>query len=126
MLAFSRQSREAKFHAAAEKNYRRQLQSSSLVRCQRGEEKKGKKAEKKQSVLTIQRPNPGKPADLSRMRRILLELKHYPPDPHMKSVLAAAPTMHSNDATTKQPREAPSATPRAAAFAATSEAVAAA
>ena len=59
--------------------------------------KRGKKEEKKSLVLIIQRPKHGKPADLSRMRQILLKLKHSPPDPHMKSILAAAPTMPSND-----------------------------
>lgn len=43
-------------------------------------EKRGKKEKAKQpSIAVIQGPKPGKPTDLSRMRHILVKLKHNPP-----------------------------------------------
>lgn len=47
-------------------------------------EKRGKKKDqdKKPSITVVQGPKPGKPTDLSRMRGILVKLKHKPP-PHM-------------------------------------------
>ncbi|XP_008785371.1 clathrin light chain 2 [Phoenix dactylifera] len=111
---------QAKFHAEADKNYWKTIAELIPREVPALEKKKGKKEEKKPSVLVIQGPKPGKPTDLSRMRQILLKLKHSPP-PHMKPVPAAAPTMPSNDAKTAV---APLATPKAAAVAAPIEAVA--
>ncbi|KAK6120275.1 hypothetical protein DH2020_045966 [Rehmannia glutinosa] len=77
------ESRE-KFHAEADKNYWKTI-AELIPKEVPVIEKKGKKdKEKKPSIVVIQGPKPGKPTDLSRMRQILVKLKHKPPG-HMTS-----------------------------------------
>ncbi|KAH7553827.1 hypothetical protein JRO89_XS12G0062700 [Xanthoceras sorbifolium] len=73
-----------KFHAEAEKNYWKAI-AELIPNEVPAIQKRGKKDQdkKKPSIIVIQGPKPGKPTDLSRMRHILLKLKHNPP-PHMK------------------------------------------
>ena len=73
---------QEKFHAGADKQYWKSI--SDLIPHEIATiEKRGKEdKDKKPSITVIQGPKPGKPTDLSRMRQILVKLKHAPP-PHM-------------------------------------------
>ncbi|XP_042042710.1 clathrin light chain 1-like [Salvia splendens] len=74
---------QEKFHKEADKHYWKSI--AELVPNEVAHiEKRGKKKDqdKKPSITVVQGPKPGKPTDLSRMRGILIKLKHNPP-PHM-------------------------------------------
>ncbi len=74
---------QQKFHAEAGNDYWKAV-AGLIPREVPAIETRGKKdKEKKPSIVVIQGPKPGKPTELSRMRQILLKLKHNTP-PHMK------------------------------------------
>ncbi|WVZ24602.1 hypothetical protein V8G54_003146 [Vigna mungo] len=71
------------FHKEADKNYWKAIGEIIPREVPNIEKKRGKKdQDKKPSITVVQGPKPGKPTDLSRLRQILLKLKHTPP-PHM-------------------------------------------
>ena len=74
---------QEKFHNEAGQQYWKTIGEIIPREVPNIEKKRGKKdQDKKPSVTVIQGPKPGKPTDLSRMRHLLLKLKHTPP-PHM-------------------------------------------
>ncbi|XP_022747392.1 clathrin light chain 2-like [Durio zibethinus] len=81
---------QEKFHSEADKHYWKAI-AELIPNEVPAIEKKGKKdKEKKPSIAVVQGPKPGKPADLSRMRQILLKLKHNTPS-HLKHTPPPAP-----------------------------------
>ncbi|CAI0415986.1 unnamed protein product [Linum tenue] len=73
-----------KFHVEADKEYWKSIADLIPNEVPALEKKKTKKdQEQKPSIMVVQGPKPGKPTELSRLRHILLQLKHNTP-PHLK------------------------------------------
>ncbi|KAJ8535425.1 hypothetical protein K7X08_023145 [Anisodus acutangulus] len=88
-----------KFHAEATGNYWRSIGELIPNEVATIEKKKGKKdEEKKPSIVAINGPKPGKPTDLSRMRQILLKLKHNTPR-HLEPSPPTGPSTKVDSAT---------------------------
>ncbi|XP_057949960.1 clathrin light chain 2-like [Malania oleifera] len=74
---------QEKFHQNADKQYWKAIAELIPHEVPNIERRRSKKdQEKKPSITIIQGPKPGKPTDLSRMRQVLVKLKHAPPS-HM-------------------------------------------
>lgn len=91
-----------KFHAEADKNYWKAIAELVPKEVPAIEKKRGKKKEQdnKPSIVVIQGPKPGKPTDCSRMRQILLKLKHNTPA-HLKPSPPPPPAAAAATAPTK-------------------------
>ncbi|TYH76365.1 hypothetical protein ES332_D04G080700v1 [Gossypium tomentosum] len=72
-----------KFHAEADKHYWKAIAELIPNEVPTIEKRGKKEKEKKPSIVVVQGPKPGKPTDRSRMRQILVKLKHNTPS-HLK------------------------------------------
>jgi hypothetical protein len=78
-------SSQDKFYAEADKDYWKTISEliPNEVATIENRAKKKKDDEKKPSIIVVHGPKPGKPTELSRMRHILIKLKHNTPT-HLK------------------------------------------
>ncbi|KAH6787116.1 Clathrin light chain protein [Perilla frutescens var. hirtella] len=91
-----------KFHAEADKSNYWKAITELIPREVPVLETKGKKGkEKKPTIVVIQGPKPGKPTDLSRMRQILMKLKHEPPGHMMQPCHEPGKTAETQETTTQ-------------------------
>ncbi|KAL6977458.1 hypothetical protein U1Q18_026258 [Sarracenia purpurea var. burkii] len=113
---------QEKFHSETDKNFWKAITELIPNEVAAIEKKRVKKEQEKPSIVVVQGPKPGKPTDRSRMRQILLKLKHDTP-PHLKPSLppALAPT---KDAKTGGAASHPSAAPQSTPVATAVEAIA--
>ncbi|KAL8228686.1 hypothetical protein R6Q57_013586 [Mikania cordata] len=100
------------FHKEADKQYWRAI-AELIPREVPNIEKRGKKdKDKKPSITVVQGPKPGKPTDLSRLRHILVKLKHTLPA-HMLPPIAVTKdddkTVAKDTAASNSTAEAPTA-----------------
>ncbi|CAN0909739.1 Clathrin light chain 2 [Linum grandiflorum] len=96
-----------KFHAEADKDYWKSIAEliPNEVPAIEKKRKAKKDQENKPSIMVVQGPKPGKPTELSRLRHILVQLKHNtpthlkltPPAP-VKAIDAAAATTSADPA----------------------------
>ncbi|CAN1259445.1 Clathrin light chain 2 [Linum perenne] len=77
--------KKEKFHAEADKDYWKSIAEliPNEVPAIERKRKAKKDQENKPSIMVVQGPKPGKPTELSRMRHILVQLKHNTPQ-HLK------------------------------------------
>nr|AFK35841.1 unknown [Lotus japonicus] len=102
---------QEKFHKEADKNYRKAVGEIIPREVANIEKRRGKKdQEKKPSITVIHGPKPGKPTDLSRMRQILLKLKHTPPAHMIPPPPPPAPAKDSKDKDGKETASKPNGT----------------
>lgn len=95
------------FNKNADKQYWKSISELIPHEVVSMEKKKGKNSEKKPSVVVVPGPKPGKPTDLSRMRQILIKLKHETP-PHL---IPPKPSEEQKDGAVAAAGEKPNSSP---------------
>ncbi|TXG50139.1 hypothetical protein EZV62_026014 [Acer yangbiense] len=96
-----------KFYDEADKNYWKAIAELLPNEVPTIQKKKGKKdQEKKPSIVVLQGPKPGKPADLSRMWQVILKLKHNAPNHLMPAPAAPAPSKDGKTSDVATPSQA--------------------
>ncbi|KAK1570325.1 hypothetical protein Q3G72_000180 [Acer saccharum] len=96
-----------KFYNEADKNYWKAIAELLPNEVPTIEKRKVKKdQEKKPSIVVIKGPKPGTPTDLSRMRQLLLKLKHNAPNHLNPAPAAPAPTKDTKTSDIAAPSQA--------------------